>query len=579
MHCSSSICKIQPTKCVNRTVMATHSVYYPSSSEVVTPWNAKYTYPSQANKSRKFTPRIPPKNGAIFNPGNIIRLEFPAQGYVNPLNTTIEFDVVLYGPVNTSAYQVRFQNNIQSIFNRVRLLYGSDVSEDLQRYNVLVRALTEWTSTNQSAVLDQTSISEGIGGYTTDFALSYNVAALQVTPGLLNTRQSKIQGISKNYASAVHVPFTTTGSWTASSGTGYSSIPNDGNTVSLPSGSPPIPSGGITSVRRYQINLALGVFTQDKLIPVRYMASQLVIEITLENAAACIYQPVGQATNTVQPNYCVGNVNLIPEILEFDDTYDSAFLDGLEAGGVPIKFSTWNYFPYTTQGAGQVNYQVNERSRSVKGLFVVQRRGTDNFAVDNGACFFDTQDNGGTPMTTKGSTMQEFQFRIGGIYYPGVPVQTATNNGSSFTNGGCEAYVELTKFLNIVGDYRLQTNASVKNWAVPSAITVASNCFPEFDYTNSICGTTAYGIPILQAIESNTCVLSGTQPSCCFAACTNFETSNGMEISGLNAEEQSDISVNIKWSGSQTLGFWVEVFTYVDRMWVLRPNNYMDLIR
>ena len=52
-----------------------------------------------------------------------------------------------------------------------------------------------------------------------------------------------------------------------------------------------------------------------------------------------------------------------------------------------------------------------------------------------------------------------------------------------------------------------------------------------------------------------------------------------MEISGLNAEEQSDISVNIKWSGSQTLGFWVEVFTYVDRMWVLRPNNYVDLIR
>lgn len=34
------------------------------------------------------TPRIPPKNGSTFTPGQVIRLEFPAQGYVNPLNTT-----------------------------------------------------------------------------------------------------------------------------------------------------------------------------------------------------------------------------------------------------------------------------------------------------------------------------------------------------------------------------------------------------------------------------------------------------------------------------------------------------------
>lgn len=30
------------------------------------------------------TPRIPPKNAAEFGPGTVIRVEFPAQGYVNP---------------------------------------------------------------------------------------------------------------------------------------------------------------------------------------------------------------------------------------------------------------------------------------------------------------------------------------------------------------------------------------------------------------------------------------------------------------------------------------------------------------
>lgn len=46
---------------------------------------AQYAFPSQANKSVKMTPRIPPKNGFVFTPGNVIRLEFPAQGYVSIL--------------------------------------------------------------------------------------------------------------------------------------------------------------------------------------------------------------------------------------------------------------------------------------------------------------------------------------------------------------------------------------------------------------------------------------------------------------------------------------------------------------
>lgn len=96
------------------------------------------------------TPRIPPKNGGIFSPGQTIRLEFPAQGkifiklttgYVNPLHTTLEMDVTLVTPlvIATSAltaYTARFQNNIQSIFQRVRLLYGATPLEDMINYNV-----------------------------------------------------------------------------------------------------------------------------------------------------------------------------------------------------------------------------------------------------------------------------------------------------------------------------------------------------------------------------------------------------------------------------------------------------------
>lgn len=52
------------------------------------------------------------------------------------------------------------------------------------------------------------------------------------------------------------------------------------------------------------------------------MASQLAIELTLENAAGCLFQ---QGTATAPPTYSLTNVNLIPEIMEFDSSYGTLF--------------------------------------------------------------------------------------------------------------------------------------------------------------------------------------------------------------------------------------------------------------
>ena len=69
------------------------------------------------------TSRIPPKNGGIFRPGQVMRLEFPAQGlsqltlgYINPTHTTIEFDVSLSytgSGIADDEFMVRFQNNVK----------------------------------------------------------------------------------------------------------------------------------------------------------------------------------------------------------------------------------------------------------------------------------------------------------------------------------------------------------------------------------------------------------------------------------------------------------------------------------
>lgn len=198
--------------------MSSHYKWYPSSEETIVPWNARYSFPSQANKAVKMTPRIPPKSGGTFAPGQVIRLEFPAQGYVNPLNTSIEFDVTISGATGSPTCEVtRIQNNVQSLFQRVRLLYGSTPIEDIINYNVIVRNLTEWTSTDQNNTLDGTSINEGIGGF------------VSTASGRFGTRPSMIHGRTINNA------------------TTYSA-----------------PNSNLT--RRYQVGLALGMFTQDKLV-------------------------------------------------------------------------------------------------------------------------------------------------------------------------------------------------------------------------------------------------------------------------------------------------------------------------
>jgi len=246
--------------------MASHFQWYPSSESPIIPWNARYAFPSQANRSEKMTPRIPPKSGSAFAPGQVMRLEFPAQGYVNPSATTLEFDVTLYNYTASVANTVRFQNNIQSIFSRVRLLYGSTVIEDIINYNHIVRSLTEWTSTN-SSIVDQTSITDGIGGAVVSVsAMPPPIdpeAASQAFFGFVNTRQKFIQGVTA-MNNTTTVPNITMTPATSNFASGILVSVGSSSQTSLPAGV--TGNGGSYTTRRYQVQLNLGLFNQEKLV-------------------------------------------------------------------------------------------------------------------------------------------------------------------------------------------------------------------------------------------------------------------------------------------------------------------------
>lgn len=560
--------------------MSAHYKWYPSESEVIVPWNARYSFPSQANKAVKMTPRIPPKNGGTFNPGQVIRLEFPAQGYVNPANTTLSFDATLvYGYVVDADVnsQVRFQNNIQSCFSRVRLMYGATPLEDIIGYNQVVRSLTEWTGNAPDGVVTQSSIHEGVGSYASGYSGLINslnptgATRTSRVAGLVNVRQAFIQGVSSVYSVAVGVypdpPI----------GQGFGIVPA-GTIANVPAAPASCPYITTTNpVRRYQVQFALGLFNQAKLIPTKFMASQLAIEITLANAAECIY--VRSGSTVTAPTYQITNVNLIPEILEFDASYDEMFLKGLMDRGVPIKFATWNNYKFGVSG-GTANLQIQERSRSVKSIFAMQRRDPVTFTTDSGASFFNTATN----VTDGLITLQEYQYRIGGRYFPAAPVQNATTVGGNTSNGGSESWIELQKALNYVGDNRLAVPCNVLKWAVnatapaPTSTFLGSVTYMEYDYDYMYVGM-RNGSMYATQVSTTTNALSGNVGSSCFVMAIDLETSNGGEISGLNAEEQSDISLIARWSASQNTSFVFDVYTYIDSMIVLKENNVIELIQ
>lgn len=525
--------------------MTSHVRDYPSSQDVIIPWNRRYTFPTIANKAEKVTSRIQPRALGPFIPQNQIQIDMPAQGYLNTANTFLEFDVAITGTPTTNA-GIRFQNNIQSIFDRVEIKYGSSPLEDVTNAGLIVRCLTEWTAT-AGQTFDQTSINEGIGGIVTDEIFAIETPAYTAN---VNIRQKYIQGID---------------SYARGDG-GFGDVNIIGN--------------------RYCVQPIAGLLQQRKLLPVKYMANQFTIVLTLAKPETCMFT---YKTPTVAPSYTVGNVNLICETLNFDPTFDEMFLEGLRNGGVPIKFSSWRSYSFPTLATNQ--FLISERAKSIKALFAVLQRATPSFTVDNGA----------TPFAPGVSQSQlNYQYQIGTKYYPATPVELAYPDGSS--NGGAEAYCELAKALYTVGNYQLSSGVNKLRWGHGIYLDTDADRHNLDSYRNEAESDFTYAV-VRQGSKNAFAVNSpnltanafGQMGSQCFAQAICLETSTSADYSGLNAEEASTIILKNSYTaqpGSVGTGFVNEsytllttpvqfntvVFAYIDKMIVLGENNTLTLL-
>lgn len=540
--------------------MSSHFKFYDGASEVV-PWSAKYAYPTQANRTWKSITKLPPVNATTFdstsNPN--IQINLPAQGYLDTTNSYLQFDVEITG---TTAVNAHFQNDIQSIFKRARIQYGSLPCEDINEYGTLMRFLSETTGTNQDGHSDQTSVCEGKGGIT----YTWDTTGKNLLP--INSRLFNTQATSMTAGSGVALSTTraldvgnvittaTTNPWAPTSNT-----TTNGGVISAKS--------IVNGKRRYCIQLGFGLFVQNKLLPLKWMASQLSIHLTLAQAIEVI---ACSAVPSSDLKFTLTDVCFNAQLIEFDGSYDAAFLDGLRTNGVPIKFASWNQYYSNAGGSSNATFSFPERNRSIKAAFCVQnpvpKYCTTNLQPYDSHTFVQSSLSG-EDYTTQGYSsgiLKQFHWRVGGKYYPSQPVKCTSDNTT--TNGAAEAYSELEKALNIVGDYRLSTGINAHRWCeIESGNTSKSNLLDWSGIDNG-----------LVAVSKDFTDHSIFGPSC-FAISGDFETSDGSEVSGINGEEQNDIALMIEWSTLQNPAFTFKTFIYYDALLILRENNQVELIK
>ena len=585
-------------------------------AETIIPYNAQYAFPSQADVVHKTTTKLVPRDGGPYSPGAVIRIDLPAQAYLNPLNTVLSFVAQIKNTGTQTLTRescVRFTKNGNCLFSRARWLYGSSVLEDIQDYNLLCRMLTNAT-----------------------VAEDYSNYAGSVFEGL---------------------------------GSEVARVATQSNSFFLDANNNPVTSANYDGVgQKFTVNLALGLLTQRKLIPLKWCASSFRLELYLApayqaliignpatsvfaspNAPIDIVKPIvdggvgaysdillakgassstnlpitagfdnylqngayglslggsgnpdGTVFTAIQENYFkatyrISQVELIAEMYDLSESYDMQFYADMQQYGIPIHYKSWHTFPFAITGSN-AQYPVQERSKSLKAAFACITSNTLN--SDNQLAYlFDS-----FAMTRLG--MKQYQWRVGGKYFPAQPVVTTGMAG--------EAFVELLKALNMMGAYEAGCQIHTMLYGSPVHNLVEN----EGDlYSSSTFDFNTFILAQNDAATISTFLLSNLYewrghidhqngkhyPWVAFAtgnrpkeiaggACSSFmigasfESQTGLSISGINGEEQNEIALKLTHNNNAVNaalaggGNTLTVFTYFDALMVVRPGNVVNTI-
>ena len=129
-------------------------------------------------------------------------------------------------------------------------------------------------------------------------------------------------------------------------------------------------SGIVSAARRVMFRPLVGLFNQDKLIPLRYCPIQIEREL-VNNGADAVFVDLFAAGEKYTANWDISDVQCKCDLLTLDSSLDNEYASHLLSGkSLPINFSTWNQINQSTGGDKNFSAHINRSLTRLKSVFI-----------------------------------------------------------------------------------------------------------------------------------------------------------------------------------------------------------------
>ena len=190
-------------------------------------------------------------------------------------------------------------------------------------------------------------------------------------------------------------------------------------------------SGVIEVSRRVMFKPMLGMFNQDRLIPLRYCPLQIELELVNNSADCCFNGVIG--THTYHSDWDITDIQCKCDLLTLDNSLENEYASHLLSGkSLPINFNTWNHTNQATNGDKDFSCHISRSLTRLKSVCLS--------LTGKGDEWYKECNNFYHPMVGQGGEMYDFSsehqvwIQIGSMLIPEYPV-----------NGVSEAYYHLKK--------------------------------------------------------------------------------------------------------------------------------------
>ena len=180
--------------------------------------------------------------------------------------------------------------------------------------------------------------------------------------------------------------------------------------------------------RRVLFKPMLGIFNQEKLLPLRYCPLQIELELVNNAADAVIEGSYNQQMH--DSNSIISDVQCKCDLLTFDNALDSEYASHLLSGkSLPINFSTWNHTNQSTGNDKDFSNHINRAPTRLKSVFITLKS-TDSQIYKQCNDFYHPIGNVHGGIDWRLQDEHSYQIQIGAKLVPEYPVNSLAESFS-----------------------------------------------------------------------------------------------------------------------------------------------------